>query len=269
MKDIRLVCCDLDGTLLKSDKSISEENIRWINKLRWERNIPFAFITGRPNISVRNLFSDLGFTGYSSCLNGCMLYSGTFSHLTCHTLSPDVLSAIVRSQRITGADMLMLSADVWFTEQQRGYLYENKLPIYRRKSILCPFEEVSDVNKVIFMHPEHAVIEKLYDVLIRELEDCFPVTFYPGRDFLEIMPGGINKGTGLDEISFYVKTDLESIMVIGDDVNDIPAFEKAGFAVAMGNASDEVKSFADHVTEDNDHDGVARAIEHVFFGGSV
>ncbi|MGN0907553.1 MAG: Cof-type HAD-IIB family hydrolase [Bullifex sp.] len=269
MRNIRMVCCDLDGTLLKSDRSISEENIRWISKLRGERNIPFAFITGRPNISVRNCFSSLGFTCCSSCLNGCMLYSSAFGHLTCHTLPPEVLSSIVRVQRITGVDMLMLSADVWFTEHHRGYLYENKLPIYRRKSIISPFEEVSDANKVIFMHPEHGEIEKLYDVLIRELDECPPVTFYPGRDFLEIMPGGINKGTGLEELSFYCKTDLESIMVIGDDVNDIPAFEKAGFAVAMGNASDEVKSFADHVTADNDHDGVARAIEHVFFGGSV
>ena len=93
------------------------------------------------------------------------------------------------------------------------------------------------------------------------------MTLYPGKDFLEIMPGGINKGTGLEELSSILGIGVESIMVIGDDLNDTEMFRRAGFSVAMGNARPEVKAMADWVTLDNESDGVAHAIEKLFFSG--
>jgi hydroxymethylpyrimidine pyrophosphatase-like HAD family hydrolase len=53
------------------------------------------------------------------------------------------------------------------------------------------------------------------------------------------------------------------VAVIGDMENDIPMFEKAGFGVAMGNASDKVKSAAQAATSSNEEDGFANAIEHI------
>ncbi len=267
MDNIRLICCDLDGTLLGSDKNISKENIEWIRKVRTEEKIPFAFVTGRPNLSVRRYFRALKLIGYSSCLNGCELVNEYGRVLISHRMSPEVIAAIVRCQRKTGIDMLMISGNSWFTEKQSGYMYEKKLPIYLRKSILCTFEEILDVNKILFMSQDPDDIGALAEAVLSEVGDPSLVTLYPGADFLEIMPGGINKGTGLEELASRTGTKLSEIMVIGDDLNDVEMFQKAGYSVAMGNSRDEVKALAKYVTSDNDHDGVANAIRHVVFSG--
>ena len=267
MKDIRLICCDLDGTLLRGDKSLSSENVRWIRRVREEKGIPFAFITGRTNLSVRRYFRTIGFNGPSSCLNGCMIWDELLTPLTSHLLPSEVLSSIVRAQRRTKVELMMVNGNTWFTESSKGYLYDAKPPIYVRNSVLCRFTEVEAANKVIFMSPDPSGLERLSEVLREEIKDEKAVTLYPGRDFLEIMPGGINKGTGLVELASMLGIGVESIMVIGDDLNDTEMFRRAGFSVAMGNARPEVKALADWVTLDNESDGVAHAIEKLFFSG--
>jgi hypothetical protein len=71
----------------------------------------------------------------------------------------------------------------------------------------------------------------------------------------------VSKGRALEALASYLGIPLAEVMAIGDGINDIPLLSLAGLAVAMGNASDEVKAVADYVTLDVDHSGVAAAIE--------
>lgn len=54
---------------------------------------------------------------------------------------------------------------------------------------------------------------------------------------------------------------LDEVMAVGDSGNDLTMLEAAGLGVAMGNATEEIKQAADVITADNNHDGVAEAIE--------
>ena len=84
---------------------------------------------------------------------------------------------------------------------------------------------------------------------------------------IEINAAGVNKGTGLVELGKLLGTRREEIMACGDGDNDTEMLREAGFGVAMANGEEQVKDAADYITESNEEDGVARAIEKFVLGG--
>ena len=82
-----------------------------------------------------------------------------------------------------------------------------------------------------------------------------------GKNSIEIMKDGVNKCSGVKELAAMHGIDMKNVMTLGDYNNDMPMIRAAGLGVAMGNALDDVKACADYVTDTNDHDGVAKAIE--------
>ena len=83
---------------------------------------------------------------------------------------------------------------------------------------------------------------------------------------IEVMPLGVDKGTGLSALAEYLKITPAEVMAVGDGENDLAMLRYAGLSVAMGNACDTVKKTARVVTESNDEDGLAKAVERVLRG---
>lgn len=83
---------------------------------------------------------------------------------------------------------------------------------------------------------------------------------------IEVMPLGVDKGTGLSALAAYLKITPAEVMAVGDGENDLAMLRYAGLSVAMGNACDTVKKTARVVTETNDEDGLAKAVERVLRG---
>ncbi|MCQ2251393.1 MAG: HAD-IIB family hydrolase, partial [Bacteroidales bacterium] len=80
--------------------------------------------------------------------------------------------------------------------------------------------------------------------------------------FTDITDQSADKGTGLEKMAEYLGLKIEETMSFGDGGNDIPIIKRAGIGVVMGNATDEVKQFADYVTTSVDEDGVFNALRH-------
>lgn len=104
------------------------------------------------------------------------------------------------------------------------------------------------------------------DLLTRKpiLEEAMPGKFtivFSGPTFMEIMPKGVDKGVGIRRLGELYQIPVEQIMSLGDSQNDLAMLKAAGFSVAMGNASEEIKQAAHAVTASNDEDGVAKAVE--------
>lgn len=83
---------------------------------------------------------------------------------------------------------------------------------------------------------------------------------------IEVMPLGVDKGTGLSALAKYLNLTPAEVMAVGDGENDLAMLRYAGLSVAMGNACDAVKETARVVTERNDEDGLAKAVERVLRG---
>ena len=83
--------------------------------------------------------------------------------------------------------------------------------------------------------------------------------FASSPDFLngEIIPREVDKGRGIELVCQYLDAPLEDTVAFGDSMNDAAMLKRAGLAIAMGNACDELKALADAVCEDVEHDGVA------------
>lgn len=84
---------------------------------------------------------------------------------------------------------------------------------------------------------------------------------------IEVNAAGVNKGTGLVELGKLLGIKREEIMACGDGDNDTVMLREVGFGVAMANAEDQVKAAADYITDSNDNEGAAKAIEKFVLGG--
>ena len=128
-----------------------------------------------------------------------------------------------------------------------------------------------DFKKYVREHPGEVIKVNLYhrsaasrDRNLARMEPLNLSISFAEAFNLEASPANITKASGLVELCDFLKIDLAESVAIGDAHNDTEILQTADLGVAMGNASDEIKSLADFVTLDNDHDGVAAAIEKFF-----
>jgi Cof subfamily protein (haloacid dehalogenase superfamily) len=80
--------------------------------------------------------------------------------------------------------------------------------------------------------------------------------------FTDVVPMGISKRVGIDKMLEHFQIGLDECMAFGDGGNDIQMLSHVGIGIAMGNASDEVKKYADYITDSVDEDGVFKALKH-------
>ena len=87
--------------------------------------------------------------------------------------------------------------------------------------------------------------------------------------YLDVTPPGCDKGTFVETIARHLELPTAAIATIGDMQNDLAMFRASGLSIAMGNATDDVKSQATHVTRSNEQDGFARAVEMILAGNET
>lgn len=125
--------------------------------------------------------------------------------------------------------------------------------------LFCFRGKNSGVQKIILLAPQSLIASIRPEVEERVQNYSSSVT-QAVEGMLEIVPVGINKGTGIKAVAEAVGLDVSRCMAIGDGENDLPLFQACGMSVAMGNAVDAVKAAATVETASNDEGGVADAI---------
>lgn len=267
MEEIKVICCDIDGTLLKDDKTLSEENRLWISKSVREKGIKFVIVSGRILRSVRSIYDRIGVSGPASCLNGTFFVDEYDNVLASHKIDVSDALKVVEAHEECKVQMLGINENTWYTEERGNFIYKRKLPMYMQEPVIInqrKLVETTAINKFVFMSENKADLNRVYEVLNKNVP-AGHLSFYPGKDFLEVMTGGITKGTAVDDLIEYYKVDRNNIMALGDDVNDVEMIQKAGLGIAMGNALDFLKQSADDITDTNMNDGVAKAIRKYVF----
>ncbi|MBR4426855.1 MAG: HAD-IIB family hydrolase, partial [Spirochaetales bacterium] len=122
-----------------------------------------------------------------------------------------------------------------------------------------------ETNKIIFMSPSKDVLKTAMAEIEKKVEKG-RITYYSNADFLEMMPSGYDKSSAIDALAKLFDVKLSQIMALGDDYNDVPMLKRAGCSVAMANAVPEAKAAAKYITDTNNNDGVAKAIQKYVFG---
>jgi Cof subfamily protein (haloacid dehalogenase superfamily) len=256
----RLIATDLDGTLLRSDESVSERT-REALAAATAAGAAHIVVTGRAAPWTRHILDDLGYDGLAVCAQGAQVYhAGERRLLTSVTLDRQLAGvALAKIEAEVGPLYLAASRDGVDGEVMvgPGYAAHGKLPA-------TPFTDASDLwsaplNKIYIQHPE-LTDDELADTARRAAGGFVTVTL-AGPGIVELLPLGLSKATGLSLAARRLGVKAADTIAFGDMPNDIPMFAWAGHGVAMANAHEELKAVADEVTASNEDDGIAAVLE--------
>ncbi len=252
MMDIKLLLFDLDGTLLHSDKSISDYTLNILQKCR-ERGILMGIATARGESNAPAIIPvidpDIVISSGGALVRqrGEILYAAEFSADEAESLLDDIKS-------ICGTDCEITSDTLY------GY-YAN----YKEEDT-PDWGEVIPCDFVNFRIPSLKICANIHDesrakALEATLKDSRMLRF-TGCDWYQITKSEATKGAAAKAIARALNIPLEQIAAFGDDEVDIDMLQVCGRGVAVENALESVKNAADAVTLSNDSDGVAKYIEN-------
>ncbi|MBV2355052.1 Cof-type HAD-IIB family hydrolase [Streptomyces sp. J2-1] len=259
-----LIVTDLDGTLLRGDDTVSARTVAALG--RAERvGARHLVATGRPVPRVRALLAGLGATGLAVCGQGAQLYdAGTGRMLWSVRLDRELAeTALGKIEAEIGEVYAAVDQDGvdGLTLIEPGYRMPHPtLPAVRveRRAELWR----APISKVLLRH--HALGDDELAAAARAVVGPLATVTMSGPGTVELQPSGVTKATGLALAAERLGIPAERALAFGDMPNDVPMFEWAGHAVAMGNAHPELKAVADEVTTSNEDDGIAVVLEGLF-----
>ncbi|MEU1074498.1 MULTISPECIES: HAD family hydrolase [unclassified Streptomyces] len=259
----KLIATDLDGTLLRSDGTVSRRT-REALAAATAAGAAHIVVTGRAVPWTRHILDDLDYRGLAVCGQGAQVYhAGEHRLLTSVTLDRQLAGlALSKIEAEVGPLALAASRDGLDGEVLVGPGYrvqEGPLPV-------VAFDEVgalwsAPLNKVYIQHPRLGDDELAR--IARQVVGSLVDVVMAGEGVVELLPLGLSKATGLSLAARRLGCRKTDTIAFGDMPNDIPMFAWAEHGVAMANAHDELKAVAHEVTASNDDDGIAVVLEQL------
>ncbi|MFE7757569.1 HAD family hydrolase [Streptomyces sp. NPDC057418] len=259
-----LVATDLDGTLLRSDDTVSPRSRAALAHAA-AAGARHLIVTGRAVPGIRALLADLGYAGPVVCGQGTQVYDAG---------SARMLSSVTLDRELADAALGKIEAEVgqvFAAVDQDGAGGRTLIePGYRMPHPSLPArrtgrrEELwaAPIIKVLVRHPE-LTDDELAAAARAAVGELASVTM-AGPGTVELAPHGVDKGTGLALAAELLGCDPADTVAFGDMPNDLPMFRRSGHRVAMANAHAELRAAADEVTLSNQDDGVAVVLERLF-----
>lgn len=269
-RNIKMVVCDLDGTLLDSNKQISEANLRAIKKAR-EKGVFTTICSGRIHQMLYAYSRTLDIQGPLVAANGAVILDTRKGEaLYRNMISPEDALSLLRFCEQNEMDYAVLASQGSFFS--RGSVRVRRFEQYNR---IAAGQGLPTIPLSFFDggHSD-ALRDEIHKILIYEVREGQQkaaaefVGQIPGlawtsseERLLDVSAAGVSKGDGVRRLAGIMGLQEREICVFGDYCNDISMMETAGLSIAMGNAHGDVKKAALAVTATNDEDGVALGIE--------
>jgi Cof subfamily protein (haloacid dehalogenase superfamily) len=267
---IRLLALDVDGTLLNGARQITPATQRALECVA-ERGVKIVLASARSPRSLLPILRTIVGEGYLVAYGG-----GLISHVQsdgAHCLAEKRL-ALASAQTMVRRALLRNISVGWFVGDD--WFISEWNPLLRQEAGLVDMQPHLEPELDVFDQAPHKLqcmvdsVEGMYrlQVLRAELpEDC--IGQFSHRTYLEIVPRGVDKAQGLRELGAYLGIGLNEMAALGDGENDLEMLREVGCGIAMGNASRLVRRAARWVTETNERDGVAVAVERMLREGLI
>lgn len=261
----KLICVDIDGTLLDDDKKLLpqvKKTIRDVAKM----GIQIALVSGRMPAGVDSIEKELGVPCIKVCNAGAYMVLGDQCIYSEHLLPSTMKRVYKEFAEKNHVPLWIFREEEWFVTSVDQYIErEIKIIQYQPQIVTVDglaaqwIREGTGPNKVLIA----AEPKKLWAIYQQMKEQVWTdIDIARSADiFLEIFPKGMSKGKALTKLCNQLNIDLAETIAFGDHELDIPMIEAAGLGIAMGNAIEELKEKADFVTKANNEAGIAYALE--------
>jgi Cof subfamily protein (haloacid dehalogenase superfamily) len=259
----RILCSDLDGTLLSTKSDVSVFTIAEIKRIKPTTKI--ILVSARMPKAMRYIQKDLGIENEPIiCYNGALVLDME-KEIHSALLDVDIIETLYQLTQAHNIQLGLYYKDEWFVEENserviKEILYTKAMPIYQKtsKTIMEWRNRKIGAHKIMLMGTFEG-IEGIMPQLKTEYHTVMNI--YRSNDTLiEVSPKSVSK---LLAISLLIKNSysLEDVIAFGDNYNDSEMLQMVDCGVAVGNARDEVKAVADYTTLENAQDGVAHFLK--------
>jgi Cof subfamily protein (haloacid dehalogenase superfamily) len=263
MTRIVLVVSDVDGTLLTKDKTLTDGAKRAVRRLH-DAGIGFTITSSRPTIGMRFLIEPLAITLPVGAFNGSSIVDPQLNPIEQHLIPAAAAHRSLDILNEYGVDIWLFTNKLWLTRRPDGdYVPHEKLAIRADPTIVEDFAPyLSAACKIVGSSANAALLQRcelaMQQTLGAEATAVRSQTYY-----LDVTPPGCDKGTFVQAMAKRQGISTDAVATIGDMQNDLAMFKTSGVSIAMGNATDDVKQLATHVTGSNEDEGFASAVEFI------
>ncbi len=260
-RKISLLLADVDGTLVTHEKILTGRAREAVHRLR-SAGIRFAITSGRPPRGVAMLVEPLAIDAPIACFKGGAFVNPDLSLIEERALSPDVAKEAIAIMLKHGLDVWVYSGGDWLVRNLDGphVGLETKAVQFQPKAVPDFGGALERAVKIVGVSDDFDSV-KACEADARAALKGHASASRSQPYYIDVTHPDANKGFVAGYLSRALGIPEDEIATIGDQQNDVLMFKKSGFSIAMGNASDEVKRQASAVTDSNDDEGFAKAVE--------
>lgn len=275
---IKLIASDLDGTIIDSSHTISEDNLKAIHDLQ-KNNIPFVICTGKTYAISKDMCKDLRASFGIFGNGGQIIDLSTGNTISQRTLSLNEIETCfsiiekydlhVHAYTETG----IVTSSLSYMDLRNSILFPGKIKFEMVDSILEYIrKEKTTIFKLIISSPSSLLKVKedlenntsLNITHISKMGIFKDTVINKEYEYLDISPYNATKGNALQILRNHLQLQQEDILSIGDSLNDIDMFESSGIGAAVNNAYDEVKKAANYITCNSVENGAFAEVIYKF-----
>jgi Cof subfamily protein (haloacid dehalogenase superfamily) len=269
MTRVALVVSDVDGTLLTKDKTLTDGAKGAVRRLH-QAGIGFTITSSRPTIGMRFLIEPLAITLPVGAFNGSCIVDPQLNVIEQHLIPAPAARRSLDVLNEFGVDIWLFTSDLWLTRRPDGeYVPHEKRAIRADPTIVADFAPYSSVAcKIVGSSADAALLQRC-EVAMQKALGAQATAVRSQSYYLDVTPPGCDKGTFVQAIAKRMGVSTDEVATIGDMQNDLAMFRKSGISIAMGNATDDVKKLATHVTASNEEEGFAKAIDMILRNNGV
>jgi Cof subfamily protein (haloacid dehalogenase superfamily) len=277
-KKISILLADVDGTLVDSQKRITARAKAAIEKLT-EAGIKFAVTSGRPPRGMKMIVEAVKLSAPLAAFNGGMLVEPeTMKVLVQQTLDAEIAQEVIERVGEFGLVVWVYAGVDWYIQDLNSpHREKEERTVQFPPKVVKNFDEAlrQGVAKVVGVSDDYDLVAKGEKRIADEFEhgvhakctttsrDCEPSVSAARSQpyYLDITHPKANKGSVVEMLADLLKIPPAEFATIGDMPNDVLMFEKSGYSIAMGQASEEVQKSATYVTAGMDEEGFAKGVE--------
>lgn len=257
---IRLLLADVDGTLVTQDKTLTDQAVEAVQRLR-KAGIRFAITSGRPPRGMQMLVEPLALETPISAFNGGLVVEPDMTVIERRVLPEPLVTPLAELLSSFKLSVWLYRGTDWFVPDLNGpHVAREAWTVKFAPTLMSGFDGLTqDVTKLVGVSDDHEAVSQAAAAAHDRFGDH--VTAAPSQPYyLDITHPLANKGEVARYMAKRYQLSVEQIATIGDQANDVLMFAHSGLSIAMGNADAQVKRSARRVTDTNEDNGFAAAV---------